>query len=77
MKRKPRHSTAAKLLHGALIGLASALAALALWGGGLFDSWEAVTFDIRARFLARGRPAADHHRSPAAVASLTVSSENL
>ena len=46
-------------LHGAILGLAASLAALALCWLGLFTSLEALTFDIRARLLARPGQATD------------------
>lgn len=47
------------LLHGAILGLATAVAAMALSWFGLLASLEALTFDIRARLLARPGPATE------------------
>lgn len=41
-----------KLLRGAVIGLATALAVLAFWGAGLLETPEAKTWDWRAKHLA-------------------------
>ncbi|MBU1611519.1 MAG: CHASE2 domain-containing protein, partial [Proteobacteria bacterium] len=51
-----------RLLPGALIGLAAALVSLTFWSGGLLQSWEAVTFDWRARLLAAPGPNTDNIR---------------
>ncbi|MFP4584583.1 MAG: CHASE2 domain-containing protein [Desulfococcaceae bacterium] len=42
-----------RVLQGALLGLAGALTALALWWPGLLDPWEARSWDWRARVMAR------------------------
>jgi len=42
-----------RLLAGLGAGLIGALIALSLWGTGALDSWEALTFDLRARILAK------------------------
>ncbi|MCP4452428.1 MAG: CHASE2 domain-containing protein, partial [Planctomycetes bacterium] len=36
--------------------------ALSLWAGGMLNSWEAITFDLRARILARPGAATDDIR---------------
>lgn len=55
-----KHSS--RLLHGAAIGMAAACMALALWSAGLLTSWEAATYDVRVRILARPGPATDEIR---------------
>ncbi len=47
------------LITGALAGLVPATLAAALWLGGALQPWEAVTWDARARLLARPSAAAD------------------
>ncbi len=47
------------VLHGAVLGLIAALAALSLSWMGVFNSLESVAFDIRARMLARPGPATE------------------
>ncbi len=51
-----------KYAFGALAGLAGALLGLGLWTLGVFDSWEARTWDWRARSLAGPGPATDEIR---------------
>ncbi len=49
-------------IQGALLGLAGALAALALWWPGFLDPWEARSWDWRARAMARPDRADDRVR---------------
>ncbi len=48
------------LLQGLIVGAAAAAVAAALWLPGVLDSFEAKTWDLRARLLAR--PAATTSR---------------
>jgi adenylate cyclase len=51
--RREMPAGAKRLLQGALVGLGGAAIALALWLAGALDSFEAKTWDLRARLLAR------------------------
>ncbi len=42
-----------KIFQGAAIGLAAALLSLGIWSAGWFETWEARTWDWRARVLAK------------------------
>ncbi|MBU0678163.1 MAG: adenylate/guanylate cyclase domain-containing protein [Verrucomicrobia bacterium] len=48
-----------KLIHGALIGIVSALISLAVWSMGVLDGWENTTWDMRARMFADKTPECD------------------
>jgi adenylate cyclase len=60
-----------KLLQGALVGAAAACLALGLWLVGALEIFEAKTWDLRVRLLARPAPAGTH------VAQILVNQKDL
>jgi len=48
-----------KLFQGLASGVAGAVLATGLWAAGALDRWEAITWDWRAKTLARPSPAHD------------------
>jgi adenylate cyclase len=60
MARSEADRAARRVGRGALVGAAAAVLAAALWLPGVLDGFEATTFDLRARLLAR--PAATTDR---------------
>jgi len=54
--------TAKRLRHGVIAGFCGAVLALCLWPAGVFDAFEAKTYDWRVRFLAKPGAATDQIR---------------
>jgi adenylate cyclase len=51
--------TVKRLRHGVIAGLCGAVVAVCLWSAGMFDAFEAKTYDWRVRLLARPGAATD------------------